>query len=46
MAKSHEQHKTMLSDEVLDNVKGVTSSGLSDWSLDYCRRWVTETVNQ
>ena len=27
MAKSHKQHQTMLSDEVLDNVKGVTPSG-------------------
>ena len=27
MAKSHEQHKTMLSDEVLDSVKSVTPSG-------------------
>ena len=27
MAKSHEQHQIMLSDEVLDNVKGVTPSG-------------------
>ena len=26
MAKSHEQHKTMLSDQVLDSVKGVTPS--------------------
>ena len=27
MAKSHEQHQTMLSDEVLDSVKSVTPSG-------------------
>ena len=34
MAKSHEQHKTMLSDEVLDSVKSVTPSGFERLVVD------------